>query len=844
MDKQRKPLKISSRLFLATGAIFIIAGIIIVALVNYMERQQALVEAETKACIILNRNLAIHTYFTRQLKPKLFGSTDPVRSKDYFEPTWMSSTYAIREIDKYYRLLESGDYYYKESAINARSPENEADAYEKSFIEEMNADSGLVTRSVVRVIDGKPYFVVLRRNEVMEETCLRCHSTPDKAPADLVRYYGPERSFNRKVGEVVSAISIRVPLAFAYENADRFSWQLSILLLTVLGGLFGLLWFINKRMLLKPLLAIQNKALMISSSDEHLGEQIPLPAGRELRELTAAFNDMSTGLRHHLDHLEERVKERTAEIFKINEQLKQKVEEYKQAADALRESESRLNTAQQIAHLGSWERNLETNKLYWSDEQYRIWGYEPGEVIPDFELVKSHIHPDDIKRFEEANDKAFYKDEPINQEYRIIRKDGVIRTVHSIAKVERGERGQPKRLFGSLQDITERRRLEAQLQQAQKLEAIGVLAGGIAHDFNNLLSIIMGNISMTKHGVKPEYGVTDFLNEAEEASLKAKELVNQLITFSRGGAPVKKTGSVGYLVKETTDLILAESNVKSEFFIPSNLYTVEFDQDQMKLAIKNIIVNAVKSMPESGSIMVKADNFNLSTGRDLPLPEGKYVKISIRDQGVGIPEEHLSMIFDPYFSTKEMGSQKGMGLGLATTYSIINRHDGHITVESEVGVGTTFTIYLPAHEKEVIALEPIEIPKPETLEIHTGKILLMDDENSIGKIAKQMLSRLGYDSDFAKDGTEAIEHYQEAIESGKPFEAVILDLTIKKGMGGVDTVKKLMAIDPRVRAIVSSGYSNDPVMTDFRKYGFMGALAKPYTMKDLSDTLNSVLGKS
>jgi CheY-like chemotaxis protein len=181
-----------------------------------------------------------------------------------------------------------------------------------------------------------------------------------------------------------------------------------------------------------------------------------------------------------------------------------------------------------------------------------------------------------------------------------------------------------------------------------------------------------------------------------------------------------------------------------------------------------------------------------------------------------------------------------MGLGLATTYSIINRHDGHITVESEVGVGTTFIIFLPAHEKDIRKLEPIEIPKPEKPEFFTGRILLMDDEKSIRKVTKHMLSRLGYNPDFAKEGKEAIELYKGAIESGNPFEAVILDLTIKEGMGGVETIKKLMEIDPQVRAIVSSGYSNDPVMTNFRKYGFIGALAKPYTKKDLSDTLNKV----
>jgi len=386
-------------------------------------------------------------------------------------------------------------------------------------------------------------------------------------------------------------------------------------------------------------------------------------------------------------------------------------------------------------------------------------------------------------------------------------------------------------------DLTELKKMEEELLKAKKLESIGILSGGIAHDFNNLLSIIMGNIFLAKDDVKPEYGVVEFLNEAEKAALRAQELTKQLITFSKGGAPVKKAGSICDLVKEITDFALSDSKVESKLTIPHDLWLVEFDEGQMKHVVKNIIGNSVEAMPDSGTIDIRAENFNITGEQGLPFPEGKYVKISVQDHGVGIPEEHLSMVFDPYFSSKEMGTQKGMGLGLATTYSIINRHDGHITVESEVGVGTTFILYLPAHEKGVSELEPIEIPKPEKFEIHTGRILLMDDEESIRKVTKQMLSRLGYDSDFAKGGTEAIELYNRAIESGKPFDIVILDLTIKGGMGGVDTIKKLIEIDPQVRAVVSSGYSNDPAMTDFRKYGFIEALPKPYTMKDLSETL-------
>ena len=386
-------------------------------------------------------------------------------------------------------------------------------------------------------------------------------------------------------------------------------------------------------------------------------------------------------------------------------------------------------------------------------------------------------------------------------------------------------------------DVTHAIELEKRLVQAQKMESIGILAGGIAHDFNNLLTIIIGNIELAEDDIKPEVGASECLEEAAKACIQAQTLTRQLITFAKGGAPVKKIGSIGDMVTETTNLTISKSNVKCDFLISHDLWPVEFDEGQMKHAVKNMIDNAVESMPDEGTIHVKAENINITAEQDLPLSEGKYVKISIRDHGVGIPEEHLSQIFDPYFSTKEMGVQKGMGLGLATTYSIINRHDGYITVESEVGVGTTFTLLLPAHEKDIRELKPIEILEPEKPSIRTGRILLMDDEEGVRKVSKKRLSVLGYESELAKDGAQAIELYKKAMDSGQPFDAVILDLTVKGGMGGKEAVKFLQEINPQVKAIVSSGYSNDPVMTNFRAYGFTGALPKPNTNKELFDVL-------
>ena len=324
-------IKIGSLLNLVVGAVFVVVAVMVVIVVNYHMRQQALTEAESKARILLDRNLASHTYFSHNLKPRLFEWTEPFRSDDYFDPTWMSSTYAVREIDEYFKSLSPADYYYKECAINARSPENEADAYERAFIDELNANPELVERSVIRTLDGKPYFITLRRGEVMEETCLRCHNTPDEAPRGLIDHYGPERSFNREVGDVVSAISIRAPLAVAYAEANRFSLRLSGLLLMLLLCLFVAQSWLNKRLLFASLARIRDKALQISTGGEHLGEEIPLPLGRELSELTTAFNAMSVRLRRNVDRLEERVEERTVELKRVNAQLQHDITERKQA---------------------------------------------------------------------------------------------------------------------------------------------------------------------------------------------------------------------------------------------------------------------------------------------------------------------------------------------------------------------------------------------------------------------------------------------------------------------------------------------------------------------------------
>ena len=382
-------------------------------------------------------------------------------------------------------------------------------------------------------------------------------------------------------------------------------------------------------------------------------------------------------------------------------------------------------------------------------------------------------------------------------------------------------------------DITEKRNIEEKLLKAEKIESLGVLAGGIAHDFNNLLNAIMGNIDLAAMDLDPGDRIHDSLLRAGKAVLRAKDLTQQLLTFSKGGAPIKKETSISELIRDSADFAIRGSNAKCGFDLPADLWKVEIDLGQMSQVINNIVLNSVHAMPEGGQIYIRAENIVI--GYDGPdLKQGKYVKVIIKDTGSGIPQKHLPRIFEPYFTTKHAGS----GLGLATTYSIIKRHDGHIEVASDIGKGTIFSIFLPAFSG-ITALNPPPVEKPSKK--GRGRVLLMDDDDMVRTTTSEMLKRIGYEVVGSTEGNETLEKYKTARNSGEPFDAVILDLTIPGGMGGKETILELLEFDPGVRAIVSSGYSSDSIMASYLQYGFSGVLTKPYQTKDLSSVLQKVI---
>jgi signal transduction histidine kinase/ActR/RegA family two-component response regulator len=378
---------------------------------------------------------------------------------------------------------------------------------------------------------------------------------------------------------------------------------------------------------------------------------------------------------------------------------------------------------------------------------------------------------------------------------------------------------------------------ETELINVINLDTIGALAGSIAHDFNNLLMAVTGYISLAKTRLHPEDKVYALLSEAERISFLGKDLTQQLITFSKGGESTKKAINFHELIKETAETVLSGSNIKCKYTLPEDLYQTEGDEAQIRQVINNIIVNAKEAMPRGGTITIRAANIFVKPVDKIPLPEGDFIKISIEDKGIGISEEDLSNIFDPYYTTKALEGHKGVGLGLAVVYSILKKHNGCVTANSTRHAGSTFHVYLPAYKKE----SKIRSIHKKVSKNSKGKILFMDDEKIIREVAEQIIRGIGYEPVMASHGVEAVELYKREKKTGVRFEAVILDLTVKNGMGGKETLKELARIDSGIKAIVSSGYTDDPAIGKYSDYGFIGAITKPYKANDLKDLLEKVI---
>jgi PAS domain S-box-containing protein len=388
-----------------------------------------------------------------------------------------------------------------------------------------------------------------------------------------------------------------------------------------------------------------------------------------------------------------------------------------------------------------------------------------------------------------------------------------------------------------LRDITERQRMEEKLQNAAKTESIGILAGGIAHDFNNILTAVLSNLTLLQLDLSAMPEQANMLDEAVLATKRAGELTLQLLTFSKGGDPVRTAVHLQEVIKEAATFSHRGSSVRSEFDMPADLWAADADKAQISQVVQNLVINATQAMRDGGTLRISASNERVLAGSHPMLPDGDYVRIAVADTGGGIPPEHIGKIFDPYFTTK----LQGHGLGLATVFSIVRRHQGYIDVSSVMGKGTTFTFWLPAaKQSETVPAQPV----PYSVAGLRGRVLFMDDEVPILKMAEKLMGRMGLEFESAPDGMAAIERYKAARDEGRPFDLVVMDLTIPGGMGGREAISVLREFDPKVRAIVSSGYSSDLAMSEFRKHGFRGMVAKPYDISELASVIRGVLAEA
>lgn len=487
--------------------------------------------------------------------------------------------------------------------------------------------------------------------------------------------------------------------------------------------------------------------------------------------------------------------------------------------------------------------NTKENVLFMNRTAERLTGWNEEEATGKplgeiFQVINEKTRdPIDISLHKVMNS---YEIQQLPAEAILVARDGTERYIaDSIAPL----RNEESEIIGAVlvfQDVTEQRNMEEEVLKARKLESVGILAGGIAHDFNNILAGIMGNISLAKMSMNDQEKLEALLSNAEAASQRASKLTKQLLTFSKGGTPVKEETNIAQLIDESVQFALRGSNVRPKLSLDQDLYPVEVDTGQIDQVLQNIVINADQAMPEGGVLVIDAGNMIIDSENTVPgLDAGEYVRITVEDQGEGIPPDHMDQIFDPYFTTKETGT----GLGLATSYSIIHKHGGTINVDSIVGEGTTLTIYLPGNPDGEKSNGRKRSGKPAIGKLSPDehvKVLLMDDDPAVRDIGTSILEALGYEVAVVPDGDAAIAKFEQAVEADDPFDIVILDLTIPGGKGGKETIETLRALDPEIIAIVSSGYSTDPILSKHKEYGFDGKAEKPYSVEQLAETLQSV----
>lgn len=473
-------------------------------------------------------------------------------------------------------------------------------------------------------------------------------------------------------------------------------------------------------------------------------------------------------------------------------------------------------------------RFIEVNKAI-----VKILGYPKEELFKSC-LFKFYTDP---KQAHEVY-KKIERDGCIKEkEISIIHRDGSHIVVSYTGKSVKDVNGQINYIDDILVDITTRKKTEEEIQRNEKLKSIGALAGGIAHNFNNIMTSLFGYISLARMDLEPERAASQYLKKAEHCMQEGIKLTKQLLTFAKGGSPIKEYINIIPFIRDTAMFNLSGSNIRFNFSPDMDLWQISIDRSQISQVISNIVMNARQAMPKGGKLEIRIEKSNLLKDNLLTISKGKYIKITITDTGPGIPQKNLEEIFDPYFTTRENGT----GMGLSICYSIVKKHNGYISASSQIGTGTSITIYLPAvspRQKKESKM------KPATTEASLNnplRILVMDDEDHIRNISKKMLEKFGYLVELASDGEDAISQYKALLENNTPAHLVIMDLTIPGGMGGEEASKIILDIDPNAKIVVSSGYSDDPIMTNFKEYGLKGIIPKPFRLEELKRSVKQFL---